>query len=345
MIIIFLHVKLWASGSIDLFNLLAENLSSAYIGYRMTDQEIIKWLLGGDVSIQYQVYRDLLSEERVDLKDRIESEGWGKRYLAARNSNGHWGRGFYQPKWISSHYTLLDLRNICISEKCLPVQETLGIIMKENKGPDGGINPSITRHNSDVCINGMALNYYSYFRWKEKDLKSIVDFILTQHMADGGFNCHSNWISARHFPRHSSLHTTLSILEGIQEYRQNHYSYRLDDLGKVEKQSIEFILQHRLFKSDKTGEIIKRDFLKLTWPSRWKYDILKALDYFRAAGFNYDKRMDDAIAVILKKRNKEGTWNLQANHPGATHFEMEKPGKPSSWNTLRALRVLRHFNI
>lgn len=307
----------------------------------MIKNEIIIWLLKGDVAIQYQVQRDLLGTERKDLQDRIETEGWGKKFLVRKNSNGHWGHGFYQPKWISSHYTLLDLLNLGISPKCARVKDTLKLILDTRKSSDGGINPAVTNENSDVCVNGMALNYFSYFRTNESDLKSIVDFILSEQMDDGGFNCYSNYYGARH----SSLHTTLSILEGIWQYRINKYSYRLEDLQKAERESIEFILRHRLFKSDKTGEIINKKFLTLSWPSRWFYDVLRALDYFRCAKFAYDERMQDAIEVMLKKRTKEGLWNLQANHPGQFHFHMEEVGKPSRWNTLRALRVLKHYKI
>lgn len=83
----------------------------------------------------------------------------------------------------------------------------------------------------------------------------------------------------------------------------------------------------------------------LSYPSRWRYDILRALDYFRLAGIAYDNRMDDAMEILLKKRRKDGKWPLQSKHPGQTHFDMEEVGKPSRWNTLRALRVLRHFSI
>ena len=76
----------------------------------MINDQLLQWLLDGDVAIQYQVIRDLLGEERPDLRERIATEGWGARFLAAQQENGHWGRDFYQPKWISTHYTLLDLR-------------------------------------------------------------------------------------------------------------------------------------------------------------------------------------------------------------------------------------------
>ncbi len=116
-------------------------------------------------------------------------------------------------------------------------------------------------------------------------------------------------------------------------------------MQKAEKESREFILEHKLFKSDKTGKITDKKMLTLSCPSRWRYDILRAMDYFRLAEVKYDERMNDAIEVLFKKKNKENTWNLQANHSGQIHFEMEKVGKPSKWNTLRILRVLNHFEI
>ncbi len=302
---------------------------------------IIDWLLDGDVSIQYQVYRDLLNKQRSDLRKRISKEGWGYKFLSARNENGHWGKAFYQPKWTSTHYTLLDLKNLAISPNIKEIKQTLSMILKENKSEDGGIMPIGTVKVSDVCINGMFLNYACYFQSNEEELKSVVDFLLSQQMKDGGFNCHSNRIGAVH----SSLHTTLSVLEGILEYKKNNYKYRLKELQKAETESREFILMHRLFKSDKTGEIIKNQFLKLPYPARWYYDILRALDYFQSAKVKYDERMQDAIEVILKKRKPDNKWLLQANHPGQTHFEMEKVGEPSRWNTLRALRVLKYYKI
>ncbi|MBK7212758.1 MAG: hypothetical protein IPH88_05580 [Bacteroidales bacterium] len=298
----------------------------------------LEWLLDSDVSIQYQVHRDLLQTERSDLKTRILLEGWGANLLALRNENGHWGQGFYQPKWISSHYTLLDLRNLCCDVHP-NITSTLLKILKEEKGNDGGINPARTLSQSDVCINGMFLNYASYFRIPETDLHSVVDFILSQLMPDGGFNCRSNRSGARH----SSMHTTISVLEGIDEYRRNGYTYRLPELILAEESSREFLLAHKLFRSHRSGNIIDPRMLMLSYPCRWKYDILRALDYFRQAGCSYDSRMDDALEIIIGKQRTDNCWPLQAKHPGQVHFDMEKAGKASRWNTLRALRVLRYF--
>lgn len=307
----------------------------------MTYSQIINWLLEGDVSIQYQVHRDLLSKERPDLRARISTEGFGAKYLSKRQKEGHWGQAFYQPKWTSSNYTLLDLRNLCISPDNQLIKESVNIIVQNKKANDGGILPIGKAQITDLCINGMFLNYASYFKTNEEDLKSVVDCILAQIMPDGGFNCRLNRSGARH----SSLHTTLSILEGLTEFEKNGYIYRLDDVEKAIAASKEFILLHQLYISDRTGEIINMDFLRLSYPRRWRYDILSALDYFQYSNTKWDERSQPAIDVLLKKRRKNGIWNVQAKHPGQTHFDMEKAGQPSRWNTLRVLRVLKFYNI
>ena len=305
----------------------------------MDMRQLTAWLLEGDVSVQYQVHRDLLATEKPDLRDRIATEGWGAQFLSYRKRDGHWGQRFYQPKWVSTHYTVLDLKNLAVSQDNKEIRQSLSQVIQKLKGQDGGIFPFGAENRSDVCVNGMFLNYASYFGTREDDLKSIVDFLLAGHMKDGGFNCNSNGIGAIH----SSVHSTISVLEGILEYAENGNTYRLDELQESADKARTFLLKHRLFRSDRTGEIIDRRMLMLSYPSRWRYDILRALDHFHFAGVDYDPRMQDALDILNRKRRNDGRWPVQARHPGQTHFEMEKTGGPSRWNTLRAMRVLQHF--
>ena len=158
-------------------------------------------------------------------------------------------------------------------------------------------------------------------------------------MKDGGFNCRSNRSGAVH----SSMHSTLSVLEGLVEYEKNGYSYRSGEVKETIRSGNEFLLKHHLYLSDRTGAVIRKEFLKLTFPCRWRYDILRALDYLQYSRVPYDARMQEALHYLLKKRNPNGTWNMQAKHPGEVHFEMEKAGQKSRWNTLRALRVLKQY--
>lgn len=303
------------------------------------ESEIIDWLLQGDVSIQYQVHRDLLRDSRPDMQARITREGWGAKFIDSRHPDGHWGKGFYSPKWTSTHYTVLDLKILQAAPAHTAIGESIAQIARSHKADEGGINPGKTIKESDVCINGMFLSYACHFGIDETELISIVDFVLDQCMSDGGFNCRKNRSGAKH----SSMHSTISVLEGIHEYIRNGYTYRIENLGSAAASGREFLLIHQLYKSDRTGEVIHKDFTRLSFPGRWKYDILRALDYYRDAGIPWDDRMKSARNVLLGKRRSDGRWPLQARIPGTIHFEMEKPGQPSRWNTLRALRVLQVY--
>lgn len=306
----------------------------------MEENKIIDWLLEGDAAIQYQVNHDLLGIQDDNLQERIMQEGWGKGFISRQRDDGHWGDRFYQPKWTSTHYTLLDIRNLRPSPDCRPVKESIDRVLDSGKSGDGGIRlgPS-SDQLSDVCVNGMFLNYAAYFRSEERKLGSIVDCILKEIMPDGGFNCRTTRSGARH----SSLHSTLSVLEGFVTYQQSGYTYRLEDVLLTKESAEEFILAHQLFLSDRTGKVIHKDFLKFSYPGRWRYDILRAMDYFQTTGRERDERMEAALGIINGKRNRDGTWNTQAHHPGQVHFVMEKAGRPGRWNTLRALRVLKKY--
>lgn len=303
------------------------------------DNPAVSWLLEGDVAIQYQVWRDLFGQDRPGLRRRIGTEGWGAAILSKRRPDGTWGQGFYQPKWTSSHYTLLDLKNLALDPGHKLARRSVNLISRTEKREDGGIGPGETISASDACVNGMFLNYASYFGAPQRELESIVDFLIAQHMADGGFNCRLNRSGASH----SSLHSTISVLEGITEYERRGYDYRVDELSGIARRCVGFILIHRLFRSDRTGEVIKPEFLKFAYPWRWKYNILRALDCFAAAGVAWDAHMQDGIEALMARRRPDGRWPTNAAHPGAVHVVMDPARRPGRWNTLMALRILARY--
>ncbi len=299
------------------------------------------WLLSGDVSIAFQTSRDLLGDDRrtvTALQKRIEHEGWGKRLLARRSPGGHWGGGAYNPKWISTHYTLLELKEMGISPGNQACRESVALLLESRVGEDGGINYARTVNFSDVCVNGMLLNMAAYFVPGSLRILPVLDYLLKCQLADGGWNC-----VYRTGAVHSSLHTTVSVLEGFQCYLQSGTRQASAVIRKAIDGGVEFLLLHRMFRSHRTGRIIRPDMVRLSFPCRWYYDILRGLECLRALGRPYDHRMEDAFTVLMSKRRPEGRWPLQAPHPGVVHFRMELVNQPSRWNTLRALRVLSHF--
>ncbi|WP_141842146.1 hypothetical protein [Humibacillus xanthopallidus] len=304
----------------------------------MATSEVLDWLLAGDVAAAYLATRDLLGRDDADLQRRIATEGVGAALLAARGPNGHWGRGFYQPKWTSSHYTLLHLKEIGLSPTHPGARDTVRLILDTEKHRDGGVGPAASPTPSDACVNGMALGYASWFGAPEDRLRSIVDFLLTERVVDGGFNCRHN--RPRTHVTHSSMHTTVCVMEGMTTYLRSNRRYRRTELEEAVASSAEFLLRHRMLRSERTGQVISPEFTRLHFPARWHYDVLRGMDCLAAGGTPRDHRMDEALALIRRRQRPDGRWSANRSYPGVTYVPGERPGEPSPWLTVIAERVL-----
>lgn len=306
--------------------------------------QIINWLMEGDAAIRWQTLRDLMDEpERIWRieQQRTMNVGWGAQLLSQQDSDGCWGGGIYTPKWTSTTYTLLTLHSIGIPCECQAAKRGVQLMMKGLLGETCDTEFQQKLRSCDRCIVGMILQLAIYFKIDDERTEAIVDNLLSEMMPDGGWNCRRS-----HSPRphHSSFHTTFNVLEGLREYIQQGKGALRNDVLAAEQSALRLMLQHRLYKSDKTGQIINKAFTMLSFPYRWHYDVLRGLDYFALVNMPRDDRVKDAINLLLKKRRKDGRWPVQQKYPGKVFFDMEPTGRPSRWNTLRALRVLRWWN-
>jgi len=304
--------------------------------------ETISWLLKGDPSIRWQVQRDLLnsSPAKYELERRkIAREGWGARLLSLQDADGKWGGGIYGPKWISTTYTMLTLRLLGLSPNNPQAKRACKIFLDKGMYTDGGINFfSYSLKYSETCVTSMILALLAYFRYPDEYLHSIALYLIDQQMPDGGWNCESYKGAT-----HSSFHTTISALEGLFEY-QCTYPEKKKQISKVRERGHEFLLTHRLYKSHRTGDVFDVKMTNMPFPPRWKYDFIRALDYFRACDAPRDERMSDAIELLQKKQKKDGLWQMNSGMSGLKYFDLEAAGQPGRWNTLRALRVLNWWN-
>jgi len=301
---------------------------------------IIQWLLDGDPAIRWQTMRDLTganSGEVEQQRQRIAESGWGAQLLALQDRAGTWANSLYSPKWISTTYTMLLLRRFGLAPKHPQAIKACQLLLDRGLYHDGGINYFASLNHSETCVTGMILSLLAYFHFKDDRIHLLAEHLLNQQMPDGGWNCQSYKGAT-----HSSFHTTISVLEGLWEY-EKFTTKNNNEVGKAQEKGREFLLIHRLFRSHRTGEVANPAFTRFSFPPRWHYDILRALDYFQECRAERDDRLLDAIEIVKKKRKNDGKWVLQNRHPGRTFFEMEKVGEPSRWNTLRALRVLKWF--
>jgi hypothetical protein len=300
------------------------------------DDSAVEWLLEGDPAIRWQVLRDLLDAPpavwEAERRRGLES-GWIAELLSHQGADGEWPQG----RWTGSTWTLLLLVALGLPEKhpsaARPVERLLDRFMPAGEEVDG----AFLLRRVDLCHLGFWLGLGAFFVGPDQRLAPLGQAILDAQFDDGGWNC-----QARNYPaaRHSSFHTTFNVLEALRIAAERGV---VDDrrFREAEARAVELMLAHRLYRSDRTGEVISERFTHLTYPWHWHYTVVRGLDYLRLTAPRDDERLDDAIGLLRERRKPNGRWPLQKRIPGTLLVEMEKPGTESRWNTLRGLRILR----
>lgn len=308
---------------------------------------VIDWLLDSDPAIRWQVLHDLV-DAPVDSvaaeRARVASEGWGARLLALQGEDGTWAGGACFPgdfdwttleavgqPWTSTLPTLQLLRDFGADPHDARVRQAIGEVHTHCRWEHD--NQPFFEGEVEPCINARVVSLGVYFGQTDH-VAHLVERLLGEQMADGGWNCEQENGSVR-----SSFHSTINVLEGLLEYERSTGS---SDAVAARKRGEEYLLERVLMRRKSTGEIVNPKWLQCSFPVRWHYDILRALDYFRAVGEAPDPRMAEAIALVRSKQQPDGKWLLENTHRGAIHFPLEDgDGHPSRWNTLRAMRVMR----
>ena len=289
---------------------------------------VIDWLLTQDPVIVRLTKKYLL-----DHKVAYTHKGYIEKYLTLYDHKTNmWGGGFYSPKWVSTHYTLLELREMEIDPHHFIYHTAVNHLVSNIwVSSTGRVNKY--RHQ-DLCVVGMMINLLGYSDVNHPAIPEMVNYIISHQMMDGGWNC--LWEMKR--PKQSSLHTTLSVLEGFQTLIENSYSNQ--NLVPYINQGISFILKKRLFKRETNNQIIHPDMASHHYPARWKYDYLRALLFMERIHYPHHSCFDEGLNM-LENEIKKGYLTPGYKYPGKTHFRLEL--KKSGFNTLRALRVLRCY--
>jgi hypothetical protein len=301
------------------------------------DQNFREWLLDSDPSIRWQVMRDLLDappDEVAAERARVAREGWGARLLELQDPEGTWAGDVYNPPYRGVTFTLDLLQRLGIDPAA---EETRRAIAKVHdlKADDWGGEPFFAGE-TEPCVNGRILREAAYFGELEH-ADRILERLLADELDDGGWNC-----EAPHNSRVSSFDTTICVLEGYLAYEQA--AGPTPAITEARRRGEEYMLERRLFRRKSTGEVIDEQFVNFGFPPQYFYDVLRGLEYFRAAGRQPEERMREAIDLVRQKRQDDGTWLLDTRHReyGGLFFVLDaEKGEPSRWNTLRALRVLR----
>lgn len=305
----------------------------------MASDETLGWLVDGDPSVVWQVQRDVLeAPERTwrATRDHVATGGWGAQLLSNRSDDGRWAGGLYSPKWISTTYTLLLLWRMGLPGDHPDAVASTELLLDKpiwvyERGGQVG---------HEDCVAGFGLALSSWFTTADEFREQLVGDILDWQLDDGGWNCRAGDDEPG---KHSSFHTTINIVEGLREYCVSG-GPRSGDVEAAEARAREFFCAHHLYRSHRTGKIPDERMARLPFPPRWHHDVLRGLDYFRAASAERDPRLEDSIALLQGYQRPDGRWPIHAGYAGKVWFNMESGRNPSRWNTLRALRVMRWWD-
>ncbi len=313
----------------------------------------LKWLLDADPAIRWQVMRDLTNERPAAIaaeRSRIAAEGWGARLLARRSPAGHWGdgpRGWRTdlPKdgrrLLIALYSLTLLMDLGLDPASKQARKMIDRVDKRLVFKRLNNRPFL-HGETEPCINGRILAIGAYFgAHLGSDFNhannALATQLLNEQLEDGGWNCEAPK------SQRSSFHSTICVLEGLLEYERARG--RSTAVTKARKKAESYLLDRRMFRSLRTGEIINQRWLRFSFPTFWHYDVLRGLDYLRNAGVKPDARVGEAVEIVMERRHQNGRWPLNIFHPEYVPLKMEtEVARASHWNTLRALRILRWYN-
>jgi len=309
---------------------------------------VIQWLLDSDPSIRWQAMRDLIgapAEEVAAERARVAAEGWGAQLLALQGADGSWAGVAWNRGWNSTMHVLSLLREMGLDPTSDGACRAVGLVRDRvtwrGCGPQECDDNPFFAGELEPCINGQIGADGAYFG---QDVQGIVDRLLGEQLPDGGWNC-----EAENGSTHSSFNTTICVLEALLEYEQA--GGRIDEVTEARLRGQEYLLERRLFRRRSTGEVIERDrkggasWTRFAFPTWWHYDVLRGLEYLRKAGVTPDERVAEAIELVESKRDSDGRWPLEVRYPGTMPVDLDEgEGRPSRWNTLRALRVLDWYS-
>ncbi len=319
-----------------------------------SNDSVMQWLLDSDPSIRWQVMRDLIGapvEEVAAERARVANEGVGARLLALQGADGSWAGAAWNRGWDSTMHVLTLLRELGLDPVSDEARRAVNLVRERVRWQGWDVDG--TWRGSDFvgapffvgevepCINGQVAASGAYFG---QDVQRIVDRLLSEQLPDGGWNCEAANGSTR-----SSFNTTICVLEALLEVELAGGSGAAVAEARLRGQ--EYLLERRLFHRRSTGEVIERDrksdatWTRFSFPTWWHYDVLRGLEYLRRAGATPDERVAEAIGLVESKRDGDGRWPLENQHPGTMAVELDEgEGRPSRWNTLRALRVLDWYS-
>lgn len=160
----------------------------------------------------------------------------------------------------------------------------------------------------------------------------ILNWLMAIQQPDGCWPCVSkkvpfdcNWATA-------------GVLRAYRDLPAGMYSPRVEE---SRNRAIELFLNSAMHGPGKPSE----RWNQFGFPLQWDTDVLEMLSILAPHIEADDKRIEDEIALLLKKQDDGGRWPSEKHPKGGRWMKkfvaFEELGQPSKWVTLHAMKMLK----
>ena len=311
--------------------------------------QAVAWLLRNEnPGVRYWTLRDILERSQSDAEvvsalNGIESWGPVAEYLREQHPAGYWGDGedVYWPKWKATVWALILLAELGVPRTNPSIKRGAEYFLRVMDGQDRSWPPPKYPEEDlrgwrlvwEPCVTGnMARTLAELGFESDPRVREMFEWLVKNQRDDGGWNCETEDSREGEAVHHSSFMSTIEPLWAFSSLDPQ--KWPRGGREAVER-GVEFLLMHRLFKSDKSGKVIRPEWTQLHFPLFYFYDILHGLRVVTALGFGGDERTKDARELLLSKRLPDGTWPMEATYLRSLRRNFVKDEKTGHWHSVR----------
>jgi len=319
---------------------------------RQLEKKVLDWLLEPDQpSVRYRTLVDLLDRPVGDpevrsAKSKIARIGWAAEQLRQQGPKGFWERReprnvseyvdfLYFPPYLSTNWRALLLAELGLDSTHPQIRKVADLMFDYKLRTSSPFN----FYHEEVCISANCARMLTLYGFGDDPrVRRLYDWLIEDQREDGGWNCSAGTPG------------TLDAWEALAAFAIIPKRSRSPRMERAIERGAEFYLKRELFKEGKRYE----PWFRFHYPNHYLYDVLVGLDVITSLGYGGDRRLGPALAILRKKRQKDGTWLLDQQHPDlgpglkiysdmskVRPLVIEPTGKPSKWITLKALTVLK----